>query len=196
MYDKKTWDEAVDLAKKQLRYGNIEHDELRRVTESLYDQLMDIQRGPDVIDVNPIQTVDVLKSLPGSAGNEGKHEVVDGMVKCAECGKLLKSITSLHLQKHAVTKTRQEYMQKYGVSEKDMQGTIDRSKVKKGEDNALTIMSHIMKAYDIKRGEVKPFVVEHGFEDIKDLMAQAKEKGVAALDLLKTKAPLPKKDAA
>lgn len=195
MYDKKTWDEAVDLAKKQLRYGNIEHDELRRVTESIYDQLMDIQRGPDFIDVNPIQSVDRLKSLPGSTGNEGKHEVVDGMVKCAECGKLLKSITSLHLQKHPVTKTRQEYMQKYGVSEKDMQGTIERN-VKKGQDNALTIMSYIMKAYDIKRGEVKPFVAEHGFEDIKGLMTQAKEKGVPALDLLKTKAPLPKKDAA
>jgi len=86
-------------------------------------------------------------------------------------------------------------MQKFGVSEKDMQGTIDRSNVKRGEDNALTIMGYIMKAYDIKRGEVKTFVTEKGFEDIKDLMAKAKEKGVAALDLLKEKAPLPKKEA-
>ena len=86
-------------------------------------------------------------------------------------------------------------MQKFGVSEKDMQGTIDRSNVKKGEDNALTIMGYIMKAYDIKRGEVKPFVIKQGYEDIKDLMAKAKEKGIAALDLLEEKAPLPEKEA-
>ena len=35
-------------------------------------------------------------------------------------------------------------MQKFGVSEKDMQGTIDRSNVKRGEDNVLKIMNIIM----------------------------------------------------
>uniref|UniRef100_I2PWW9 ROS/MUCR transcriptional regulator protein n=1 Tax=Desulfovibrio sp. U5L TaxID=596152 RepID=I2PWW9_9BACT len=193
MYDKKAWDEAVDLAKKQLRYGNIEHDELKRVTESIYTQLLDIQHGPDLIDVTAISQVEEQKSLPASKESGFKHEIVDGKVRCAECGKLLKSITLLHLKPHGFN-SREEYMKKYGVSEKDMQGTIERN-TKKGEDNALTIMSYIMKAYDIKRGQVKPFVVKHGFEDIKDLMAQAKEKSVSALDLLKTKAPLPKKEA-
>jgi len=195
MYDKKAWDEATVLAKAQLRHGNIEHDELKRVTESIYSQLVEIQQGPDVIDVTTIQQVEEPKALPAPAEIGFKHEIVDGKVKCAVCGKLLKSITNLHLKTHSEIKTREEYMQKFGVSEKDMQGTIDRSNVKRGEDNALTIMGYIMKAYDIKRGEVKTFVTEKGFEDIKDLMAKAKEKGVAALDLLKEKAPLPKKEA-
>jgi hypothetical protein len=193
MYDKKAWDEATVLAKAQLRHGNIEHDELKRVTESIYSQLVEIQQGPDIIDVTAVQQVEEPKALPAPTETGFKHEIIDGKVKCAVCGKLFKSITLLHLKPHGFS-SREEYMQKFGVSEKDMQGTIDRSNVKRGEDNALTIMGHIMKAYDIKRGEVKPFVVEKGFEDIKDLMVKAKEKGVAALDLLKEKAPLPKKD--
>ena len=194
MYDKKAWEEAVDLAKKQLRYGNIEHDELKRVTESIYTQLVEIQQGPDIIDVTPIQQVEKPKALPAPTESGFKHEIVEGKVRCAVCGKLLKSITLLHLKRHGFN-TREEYMQKFGVSEKNMQGTIDRSNVKKGEDNALTIMGYIMKAYGIKRGEVKPFVIKQGYEDIKDLMAKAKEKNISALDLLEEKAPLPKKEA-
>lgn len=194
MYDKKAWDEATVLAKAQLRHGNIEHDELKRVTESIYSQLVEIQQGPDVIDVTTIQQVEEPKALPAPTESGLKHEIVDGKVRCAVCGKLLKSITMLHLKPHGFN-SREEYMKKFGVSEKDMQGTIDRSNVKRGEDNALTIMSYIMKAYDIKRGEVKTLVVKHGFEDIKDLMAKAKGKNVSALDLLKEKAPLPKKEA-
>jgi hypothetical protein len=194
MYDKKAWDEAVVLAKAQLRHGNIEHDELKRVTESIYTQLVEIQQGPDIINVTTIQQVEEQKALPAPIESGFKHEIVDGKVRCAVCGKLLKSITNLHLGTHAEIKTREEYMEKFGVSEKNMQGTIDRSKAKKGEDNALTIMGYIMKAYDIKRGEVKPFVIKQGYKDIKDLMAQAKEKKISALDLLKEKAPLPKKE--
>jgi hypothetical protein len=194
MYDKKAWEEAVDLAKKQLRYGNIEHDELKRVTESIYSQLLDIQDGPDVFDVASVRQVEEQKALPSPTESGFKHEIIDGKVKCAVCGKLLKSITNLHLGTHTEIKTREEYMQKFGVSEKDMQGTIERN-TKKGEDNALTPMHHIAKAYGIKRAEVKPFVIKYGYEDIKDLMTKAKEKKISALDLLKEKAPLPKKDA-
>jgi hypothetical protein len=190
MYDKKAWDEAAVLAKAQLRHGNIEHDELKRVTESIYSQLVEIQHGPDIIDVTTIQQVEEPKALPDPTESGFKHEIVDGKVRCAVCGKLLKSITLLHLKPHGFA-SREEYMSKYGVSGKDMQGTIERN-TKKGEENSFTIISYIMKAYDIKRAEAKPFVIKHGFEDIKDLMAQAKEKGVAALDLLKEKAPLPK----
>lgn len=192
MTDMKLWSEAKDIAKDQLRHGKVHYSDLMKATKTIYDDLLQMENGP-VIDAEIIDSKPAQAALPASSGSKFKHEIVNGMVRCAECGKLLKTLSANHLGQHDIS--RQGYMTKHAVSEKDMQGKIDRSKVKKGEDNALKIMSYIMKAYDIKRGEVKSFVVKHGFEDIKDLMAQAKEKGVAALDLLKKKALLPKEGA-
>lgn len=190
MIDVKLWAEARDIAKDQMRHGKIHYSDFEKVTKVIYDDLLRMEDGP-VIDVKAIED-QAQTALPAAPVSKFKHEIVDGEVRCAECGRLMKSISGNHLNIHKMT--RIDYMAKHGVSDKDMQGAIER-KVRKGEDNSLTILSYIMKAYSLKRQEVKPFVKKHGFDDLKDLMAQAKDKGMSALDLLKEKAPIPEKKA-
>ena len=186
MIDLKLWAEAKDIAKDQMRHGKIHYSDFEKVTKTIYEDLVRMENGP-VIDVQAIERQGQA-ALPAAPVSKFKHEIVDGKVRCAECGKLLKSISGNHLGTHKMD--RSDYMAKHDVSDKEMQGTIER-KVRKGDDNSLTILSYIMKAYSIKREEVKPFVAKNGFKDIKDLMEQAKGKGIPALDLLKEKAPIP-----
>ena len=188
MIDKKTWDDAFNLAKAQVRHGNADYSDLRSVTEEIYKQMIDIKDVPDTYDVTPTSAQN--KRL-ASSDSKFKHEVVNGKVRCAICGKLFKSISQNHLNTHENI-LRDDYMIKYGVNDKEMQGTIERH-AKTGDDNSLTILSYVMKEYKLKRAEAKPFVIKHGFVDLVDLMAQAKEKGISALELLKEKAPVPKK---
>lgn len=183
--DLKLWAEARDIAKDQMRHGKIHYSDFEKTTKSIYEDLIRMESGP-FIDVKAIED-EAQKALPVTPEPKIKHEIVNGMVRCAECGKLLKSISGNHLSVHKMT--RLEYMAKHGVSDKEMQGTIER-KVRKGENNALKILSYIMKEYGLKRDEVKPFVAKHGFNDLKDLMIQAKDKNMSALDLLKERAPI------
>ena len=190
MTDKKLWSEAIDIAKDQMRHGKIHYSDLQKAAQAIYDDLLQMEEGP-FIDVSSIASKSSQLALPTAPESKYKHETVGGKVRCAECGKLLKSLSNNHLHTHN-NMTREEYMAKHGVTDKDMQGDIER-KVKTGDDNALKILGYIMKEYDITRSEVKAFVVKYGFKDLKDLMAQAKDKNISALDLLKEKAPTPKK---
>ncbi|MEL7640003.1 MAG: MucR family transcriptional regulator [Solidesulfovibrio sp.] len=190
MIDKKLWSEAKDIAKDQMRHGKIHYSDFEKVTKVIYDDLLRMENGP-VIDVMAMEE-QVKPALPAASVSKFKHEIVDGEVRCAECGNLFKTLAVHIKQKHGMDSIA--YMAKHGVSRKDMQGTIERN-ARTGGDNPLTILSNIMKAYDIKRNEVKPFVAKNGFKDLKDLMAQAKDKGMSTLDLLKEKAPTPAKKA-
>ena len=46
-------------------------------------------------------------------------------------------------------------------------------------------MQLIMKEFSLKRGDVKKFVTDKGFDGLKGLAATAKEKNVGILELLK-----------
>lgn len=190
MIDKKLLSEAKDIAKDQMRHGKIHYSDFEKATKAIYDDLLQMENMAS-FDVSSIETEAPQVALPVAPASKFKHEKVAGKVRCAECGNTFKSLSVNHLNSHGIT--REEYMVKYALTDKDMQGDIER-KVKTGDDNALTIMSYIMKEYDLKRAEAKPFVQQYGFGDIKGLMAQAKEKNVSALDLLKEKAPTPKKN--
>lgn len=189
MIDKKLLSEAKDIAKDQMRHGKIHYSDFEKATKAIYNDLLQMENMAS-FDVSSIEAEVPQVALPVAPASKFKHEKVAGKVRCAECGNTFKSLSVNHLHGHGIT--REEYMVKYGLTDKDMQGDIER-KVKTGEDNALTIMSYIMKEYELKRAEVKPFVQKHGFKDIKDLMAQAKDKGSSALNLLKEKAPTSKK---
>lgn len=81
-----------------------------------------------------------------------KHEKTRKGVACAICGKEVKTLTERHARSHSLTK--KEYMDKFGVSKKDMSVKSAR-KTTSGEDNPLNQMYQIMKEFDSKRGEVK-----------------------------------------
>ncbi|WP_084158980.1 MucR family transcriptional regulator [Solidesulfovibrio alcoholivorans] len=189
MIDKKLLSEAKDIAKDQMRHGKIHYSDFEKATKAIYDDLLQMENLAS-FDVSSIEAEAPQIALSVAPASKFKHEKVAGKVRCAECGNTFKTLSVNHLRIHGIT--REEYMVKYGLTDKDMQGDIER-KVKTGDDNALTIMSYIMKEYDLKRAEVKPFVTEYGFSDIKGLMAQAKDKGIPALNLLKEKAPASKK---
>ena len=192
MIDVKLWAEARDIAKDQMRHGKIHYSDFEKVTKTIYEDLLKMEDGP-IIDVKPISSQNARGALPASSDSKFKHEFVNGKVRCSICGKLFKSISQNHLNTHS-NMLREDYMTKFGLNDDQMQGTIERH-VKTGDDNSLTILSYVMKEYNLKRAEAKPFVIEHGFTDLVDLMAQAKEKGISALELLKEKAPVPKKKA-
>lgn len=187
MMDGKIWAEAKDIAKDQMRHGKIHYADFEKATKVIYDDLIRMENGP-VIDVNLIGQQPLQAALPASDESVFKHELVAGKIRCAICGKLFKSLSSNHLNSHKMT--RDEYMVKFGVDDKDMHGDIKRN-VLMGDDNSLKILSYIMDAYGLTRNKVKPFVIENGFDGLKDLMKQAKDKNISALDMLKEKAPIP-----
>ena len=97
----------------------------------------------------------------------------------------MKSITIVHLKKHSIN-SREEYMQKHGVLNEDMNGNIKR-KVLTGDHNSLKISNLIMKEYKVARSEVNNFIAKFGFDNLKDLMKQAKDAGKLPFDLFKEK---------
>lgn len=133
-----------------------------------------MENGP-VIDINLVEQQASQPALPASGESGFKHEFVVGKVRCALCGKPYKSLSSNHLNSHIIT--REEYMAKFGVNDKDMHGDIKRN-VLVGDDNSLKILSYIMDVYGLTRDRVKPFVIDHGFDGLKDLMKQAKDKNI------------------
>jgi predicted transcriptional regulator len=173
MVDKEIWAEALNLAKDQLRHGKVHFSELEVVAKSIYEKLCALKCGPDAgTPVEPQKEEEPVQ----------KHEKSRKSVKCAICGKEVKTLTERHTRSHGLTK--KEYMDKFGVSKKDMSVKSAR-KTTSGEDNPLNQMYQIMKEFDIKRGEVKNFVTEKGFDGLKGLSASAKEKGVGIVELLK-----------
>uniref|UniRef100_I2Q6F9 ROS/MUCR transcriptional regulator protein n=1 Tax=Desulfovibrio sp. U5L TaxID=596152 RepID=I2Q6F9_9BACT len=173
MIDKEIWAEALNLAKDQLRHGKVHFSELEVVTKSIYEKLCSLRCGP---------VVNTEAEGPKEPEAVQKHEKTKKYVKCAICGKEGKTLTEKHTRSHGLT--RQEYMDKFDVSKKDMSVKSTR-KTATGEDNPLNQMYQIMKEFEIKRGEVKNFVTEKGFAGLKGLAAAAKEKGVGILELLK-----------
>jgi len=172
MVDKEIWAEALNLAKDQLRHGKVHFSELEVVTTSIYEKLISLKCGP-IIDVvaEPMKQVE-----------EQRHSKTKKAVKCAVCGVEFKVLGSKHLDSHGLT--REQYMEKFGVSKKDMSIKIAR-KTTTGEDNPLKQVQMIMKEFGIKRNEVKKFVVDKGFDGLKSLALTAKEKNVGILELLK-----------
>jgi hypothetical protein len=178
MFDKKTWDEAFNLAKSQVRHGNIDYSDLKNVTEELYKQIIEIKNGPEFIDVTPVLQTAPQQALPVSHQVKFKHEIVGGEVKCAICGKMFKTLGILHLRMHDF-KSVEEYMELVGVKKEDMVG----NKVKKNkEDYPVVLFTEISKAYGKNRKEVMPFLKSHGFNDLKDLMTKADTAGKKPLD--------------
>uniref|UniRef100_I2Q001 ROS/MUCR transcriptional regulator protein n=1 Tax=Desulfovibrio sp. U5L TaxID=596152 RepID=I2Q001_9BACT len=173
MIDKEIWAEALNLAKDQLRHGKVHFSELEVVTKSIYEKLCSLRCGP-VIDIEAEEPKELETAL--------KHEKTKKYVKCAICGKEAKTLTDRHTRSHGLT--RQEYMDKFEVSKKDMSVKSTR-KTTTGEDNPLKQMQMIMQGFGVKRGEVKGFVTEKGFDGLKGLAAAAKEKNVGILELLK-----------
>jgi predicted transcriptional regulator len=172
MIDKEIWAEALNLAKDQLRHGKVHFSELEVVTKSIYEKLCSLRCGP-AMESEP----EALKQIDASQ----KHEKTRKGVKCAICGAEFKSLGKRHLASHGLT--REEYMAKFDVSKKDMSVKSAR-KTATGDDNPLNQMYQIMKAFDIKRGDVKNFVIEKGFDGLKGLAAAAKEKNVGIVELL------------
>ncbi len=172
MIDKEVWAEALNLAKDQLRHGKVHFSELEVVTKSIYEKLIFLKSGP-IIDIEP----EPMKQIEAQ-----QHTKTRKSVKCAICGKEGKVLTSKHLASHGLT--REEYMEKFGVTKKDMSVKIAR-KTTTGDDNPLKQMQLIMKEFGLKRGDVKKFVSDKGFDGLKGLAATAKEKNVGILELLK-----------
>ncbi len=173
MIDKEIWAEALNLAKDQLRHGKVHFSELEVVTKSIYEKLCALRCGPiDENEPEASQQIDAAR----------KHEKTRKAVKCAICGTEFKTLGKRHLASHGLT--REEYMKKFDVPKKDMSVKSAR-KTTTGEDNPLKQMQMIMKEFDIKRGEVKEFVTDKGFDGLKGLAAAAKEKNVGILDLLR-----------
>ena len=176
MVDKEMWSEAVNLAKDQLRHGKIHFSDLETVAKSIYEKLDSLRSGP-IIDI----TAEPMKQIEAP-----RHEKTRKCVKCALCGAEFKTLTKKHLATHGLT--REEYMQKFDVSKKDMSVKVAR-KTTSGEDNPLKQMQMIMKDFGIARGEVKKFVMDKGFDGLKGLAAAAKEKGVGIIEMLGGSAP-------
>lgn len=173
MIDKEIWAEALNLAKDQLRHGKVHFSELEVVTKSIYEKLCSLRCGP--ITGIEAEAPQELEAAP-------KHGKTKKYVKCAICGKEVKTLTERHTRSHGLT--RKEYMEKFDVSKKDMSVKSPR-KTTTGEDNPLKQMQMVMQEFGVKRGEVKDFVTEKGFDGLKGLAAAAKEKNVGILDLLK-----------
>ena len=187
MFNKKLWSEAVDIAKDQARHGKVHYSDLQKATETIYNDLLILEQGP-IFDTNTIPEPSSQPALPASSAPPAsifKHERVGDLVRCAECGKLMKSITVPHLKSHGIN-SREEYMQKYGALKEDMTGNIKRE-VLKGDENPLKISNLIMKEYKVAKGEVNKFIAKHGFADLKDLMKKAKDAGVLPFELFKDK---------
>lgn len=187
MIDKKIWDEAFNLAKDQIRHGKVYYQDLESVTQDIYQQMILVKQGPACIDVEIVQPLSI------ESKSVFKHEVVEGKVKCGECGESFMSLTIKHLKKHGFA-TREEYMQKHGVIKKDMSGDIVR-KVAKGADNPLKLMNLIMQEYNVPRGEIIKFVNKYGFKDLIDLKKQAKDRNKDPMEFLAGSIPIeaPKK---
>ena len=175
MIDKEIWAEALNLAKDQLRHGKVHFSELEVVTKSIYEKLTALSAGP-IIDVQP----EPMKQIEAA-----QHVKTKMVVKCAVCGEEYKTLTERHLKTHGMT--RKEYMKKFGITKKDMSVKVAR-KTPKGEDNPLNQMYLIMKEFEIKRGDVIQFIKDKGYDNLKGLVAAAKEKNVGILELLKVPA--------
>jgi len=175
MVDKEILAEALNLAKDQLRHGKVHFSELEVVTKSIYEKLISLRSGP-IIDIAP----EPMKQIEAA-----QHVKTKKGVKCAVCGEEFKVLGSKHLESHGLT--RKEYMDKFGVSKKDMSVKIAR-KTLSGDDNPLKQMQMIMKAFEVKRGDVTQFIMDKGYSGLKELAAAAKEKNVGILELLKASA--------
>lgn len=175
MIDKEIWAEALNLAKDQLRHGKVHFSELEVVTKSIYEKLTALSAGP-IIDVQP----EPMKQIEAA-----QHVKTKKGVKCAVCGVEFKVLGTKHLETHGLT--RKEYMDKFGVTKKDMSVKIARNTLT-GENNPLKQIQMIMKEFGIKRGDVTQFVLDNGFDGMKSLAAAAKEKNVGILELLKAPA--------
>ena len=187
MFHKKLWSEAIDMAKDQLRHGKVHHSDLQKVAESIYKDLLVLEEGP-VFEANTILQPSSQPALPAVPVGKFKHERVGDLVRCAECGKPMKSITIVHLKKHSIN-SREEYMQKHGVLNEDMTGDIKRT-VLKGDNNPLKISDYIKKEYNVAKSEVNNFIAKQNFKDIKDLkelMLKATEAGKLPFDFFKAK---------
>ncbi|MFU2207737.1 MucR family transcriptional regulator [Solidesulfovibrio sp. C21] len=175
MVDKEIWAEALNLAKDQLRHGKVHFSELEVVTKSIYEKLISLSCGPVIyIEPEPMNQIEAPQHVKTRKG-----------VKCAVCGKEFKVLGTKHLESHGLT--RKEYMEKFGVSKKDMSIKIAR-KTLTGEDNPLKQIQMIMKEFGIKRGEVTQFVMDKGYGGLKELTAEVKEKNIGLLELLKSSA--------
>jgi len=172
MLDKELWQEALNLAKDQLRHGKVHFSELEVVAKSIYDKLCSLQMG-HIIDIETV-------GMSAIEANQ-KHEKTKKHVKCAICGQEFKTLTEKHTKSHGLT--RKEYMEKYGISKKDMSVSVAR-KTRTGEDNPLKQMQMIMHEFGIKRGDVMKFIQNKGFSGLKELASQAKEKSVGVVELL------------
>jgi len=175
MVDKEIWAEALNLAKDQLRHGKVHFSELEVVTKSIYDKLISLSAGP-IIDIQP----EPIKQIEAP-----QHVKTKKGVKCAICGAEFKVLGTKHLESHGLT--REQYMEKFGVSKKDMSIAIAR-KTAKGEANPLKQMQMIMREFGVKRGAVTQFIMDKGYDGLKQLTAAAKEKNVGILELLKATA--------
>uniref|UniRef100_I2PX34 ROS/MUCR transcriptional regulator protein n=1 Tax=Desulfovibrio sp. U5L TaxID=596152 RepID=I2PX34_9BACT len=173
MIDKEIWAEALNLAKDQLRHGKVHFSELEVVTKSIYEKLCSLRCGP---------AIDIEVEGPKELEATQKHQKTKKYVTCAICGKEVKTLTERHTRSHGLT--RKEYMDKFQVSKKDMSVKSTR-KTTTGEDNPFKQMQMIMQEFGVKRGEVKSFVTDKGFDGLKGLVAAAKEKNVGILELLK-----------
>ena len=172
MIDKEIWAEALNLAKDQLRHGKVHFSELELVTKSIYEKLIALSAGP-IIDV---------QSEPMKQIEAPQHVKTKMVVKCAICGEEYKTLTERHLKTHGMT--RKEYMDKFGVTKKEMSVKVAR-KTPKGEDNPLKQMYLIMTEFGVNRGDVTQFIKDKGYDSLKGLVAAAKEKNVGFIELLK-----------
>lgn len=168
----KLWAEARYIAKDQMRHGKIHHSDFEKVTKTICEDLFRMEDGP-IVDVKPIRSQTDKVALPAASDSKFKNEIVNGKVRCFICGKLFKSMSQNNLNTHE-NMLRDDYMAKFGVTDKDMQGTIERH-AKTGDDNYLTILIYVMKEYNLKRAKAKPFVIKSGFANLVDLMVQAKK---------------------
>lgn len=172
--DRETWNEALSLAKDQLHHGKIHFSELESTTLKIFESLNSLMAGP-VLEVEAASTEEVKIE---------KHEVTADGVKCAICGKVAKVLTKKHLAKHNIS--REEYLKRFNVKKKDMHIVTNRPNVS-GMYNPLKVMNEIMKGHGIERNAVQNYVKQHGYDSIKALLADAKEKKVAPFSLLKEK---------
>ena len=169
--DKERWDESVSLAKDQMRHGKITVADLESTAKKIYCKLESLSIGP-VFDVEAITQTSIAAKT---------HEKTRTHVKCGECGKEFKLLSSKHLQKHGLT--RKEYMAKHKIKNIDMSVKVTR-KTTKGDSNPLAIMSEIMKSYKIKRKEVIGFLKKKEFTGIKHLKQFAEENQMSPMKVL------------
>lgn len=180
MVNMKLWAEAVDIAKDQLRHGKVHYSDLQKATQVIYNDLLEMERGP-VWDVKEIVNQEPQTALPAAQEVKFKHEVVDGQVRCAICGKLFTSLNMKHLSSHGFS-SKEEYMNRVGVSPEKMIGT--KRTMPEGEDFPVVVFANIMKKYGKKRNEVTQFIMDSGFDGLKDLTSKAREAKKKPLDLL------------